>query len=189
MDFRIKHASNFTSLDSVDNVENTRRMGFNISIVSSLRLSEYLDLRFLPGLSFGQRDLTYSYFNKEKNTTQTRTMKIESTFIDFPFVIKYKAKRINNYRPYVIAGTNFALDLASQKEIKEEEKPKIRLEPFDIYYEIGFGIDYYLTYFKLSTEIKIAIGILNILRPDYSQYTTSIDRMTSNVVSFNFHFE
>jgi hypothetical protein len=187
MDFRIHPADNFMTMDSIYGIDNARTMGFNISIVSDLRLGEYLNLRFLPGLSFGQRDITYTY--KPSSRPLAKTMKLESTFIDFPLVVKYRAKRIGNYRPYVIAGGNFALDLASQKDVKEEDKPKIRLNPFDVYYEFGFGIDYYLTFFKFSTEIKFAIGLLDILRHDGSPYTNAIDRMNSNVLSLCFHFE
>ncbi len=187
MDFGIRQSSNFLELDSVHVIENNRRLGFNISIVSSLRLGEYFDLRFLPGLSFGQRDIDYTYYSS--GHSYVKRMKIESTFIDFPFIIKYKAKRIANYRPYVIGGINSTIDLASQKEIKEEEKPKIRLNPFDVYYQFGFGIDYYLTYFKFSTEIKLGVGLLDILRRDGTQYTRAIDRMTSNIVYISFHFE
>lgn len=190
MDFTIHHSNNFLSLnDSIDKIENSRQLGFNISIVSSLRLSEYLDLRFLPGLSFGQRDLSYSYWLAGQNRFETKTMKIESTFLVFPLILKYKAKRINNYRPYVIGGSSFVLDLASQKSVKEEDKPKIRLDPFDVYYEFGFGIDYYLTYFKFSTEIKFTVGLLDILRRDDTKYTTSIDRMNSKILIISFHFE
>lgn len=190
MDFSIKHSNDFLSVnDSIDKIENGRQLGFNISIVSSLRLGEYFDLRFLPGLSFGQRNLSYSYFVAGQNRYSTKTMKIESTFLNFPFIIKYKAKRINNYRPYVIGGASFALDLASQKSIKEEEKPKIRLDPFDVYYEFGFGIDYYLTYFKFSTEIKYTVGLFDVLKGDGTKYSTSIDRMTSKVLFIVFHFE
>ena len=190
MNFSIKHSNNFLAEnDSIDQIECVKQMGFNISIVSSLRLGEYFDLRFLPGLSFGQRDLNYSYWSAGNNRFVTKTMKIESTFINFPLIVKYKAKRIDNYRPYVIGGSSFALDLASQKSIKEEEKPKIRLKPFDVYYEFGFGIDYYLTYFKFSTEIKFTVGMFDILRRDETKYTTAIDKMTSNILYISFHFE
>lgn len=173
----------------MDIIENNRQVGFNIHIISNFRLGEYFDARFLPGLSFGQRDLDYSYWSPSGSVFIKKKMKIESTFIDFPFILKYKSKRINNYRPYVIGGTNFALDLASQKTIKEEDKPKIRLKPFDVYYQFGFGIDYYLTYFKFSTEIKFAVGLLDILRKDDTKYTTSIEKMNSRVLMINFHFE
>jgi hypothetical protein len=116
-------------------------------------------------------------------------MKLASTFVEFPLLLKYKAKRINNYRPYVIAGINYKLDLASKKKIKEEEMPKIRLKQGDFAYEIGFGIDFYTTYFKFSPEIKFAVGTLNVMVPDNTQYTSSIKYLKSNIFMLSFHFE
>lgn len=189
MDFTIKHSDMFNSLDSLDLIECRRQPGFNISVVTSLRLGEYWDLRFLPGLSFGQRNMEYSYWDARARIYQTHVMKIESTFLDFPLILKYKSKRINNFRPYVIFGNNFVYDLASQKEVKEEEKPKIRLRPFDVYAQVGMGCDFYLQFFKFSTEIKYGVGLLDIIKPDGTRYTTSIDRMNSKMVMLLFHFE
>ena len=191
MDFKIVKSAKIyqQAMDSVDVIENVRRLGFNISLVSSLRISDALTFRFLPGLSFGQRNLEYSSYSPITKRVETHVMKLESTFIKFPVLIKYRARRLNNYRPYIIFGNSFNYDLASQKEIKEIEKPKIRLQPIDIYAEIGFGIDYYFIFFKLSTEIKFSMGLFDILKKDNSQYTQAIDEMHSRLIILSFHFE
>lgn len=189
MDFGIRYSDKLLMADSIDIMENQRQVGFNISIVSNLRLGEYWDLRFLPGLAFGQRDLEYSVFNKDNGNFDTHVMKIESTFIILPLVFKYKSVRPGNYRAYLIGGINPVYDLASQKEVKAEEKPKIRLKPIDLYYEIGVGFDFYLTYFKLSTEIKYSIGLFDIVQKDNTQYTGIIDKMNSRMLTLSFHFE
>ena len=147
----------------------------------------FLDLRFLPGISFGQRNL--EYLVRGNNGFYKKTMKIESTFLEFPFQLKYKAKRVNNYRPYLIAGFNYRIDLAARDKVKEEERPMILLERHDIYYELGFGVDYYLPFFKFSTEIKYAVGLNNIINPDPTEYARAIERLVSNLVVISFHFE
>lgn len=187
MDFTIHNSPTFFSLDSIYAIENTPMMGFNLGIVSDLRINQNFTLRFLPGLNFGQRDLEYLVY--KDSSFYKKIMKIESTFLDFPLVIKYRAQRINNYRPYLLGGLSYKFDLAAQKEIKEEEKPKIRLKRSDVYYEIGFGIDYYLPYFKFSTELKFAVGMFNIIKPDNSQFTSAIERMNSKMIILSFHFE
>lgn len=174
-------------MDTVYSIENNPRVGFNIGIVSNLRLHEYFDLRFLPGLNFGQRDLVYLLY--EDYMFRLHTMKIESIFLDFPVIFKYKAARINNFRPYLIGGGSIRYDMASQKKVKEAEKPKIRLDPFDVYYEVGFGIDYYLQYFKFSYELKFAVGVFNIVNPDNTIYTEAIQRLNSKMIILSFHFE
>ncbi|MEA3445619.1 MAG: porin family protein [Bacteroidota bacterium] len=187
MDFNIYNSKFINTFDSVYSVNTVRQAGFNLGIVSNLRIMPYLDLRFLPGITFGQRNL--EYLVRGSNGFTKKIIKIESTFLEFPLTLKYKAKRINNYRPYIIAGLNYRLDLAARKGIKEEEKPTILLERHDLYYELGFGIDYYLPYFKFSTEIKYAVGLANVIRPDGTEYSMAIEKMISNMVVISFHFE
>jgi len=195
MDFTIQKADDFLN-NSVNNniyaIENQAKLGFHIGPVSNLRLGEFFDLRLLINLSFGQRDLTYWVVQDTSaaNIQLTpHTMKIASTFIEFPLLLKYKALRVNNYSPYLIAGINPKIDLAARKKIKEEEMPKIRLSNRDIYYELGFGIDFYLTYFKLSTEIKYSAGIMDVLVRDDTEYTSTIKKMNSRMIMFSLHFE
>ena len=59
----------------------------------------------------------------------------------------------------------------------------------DFYYEIGIGVDFYLPYFKFSTEIKYEVGTMNVLKPDKSQFTSAIERMNSKMIVLSFHFE
>ena len=60
MNFAIKPLSNLSQFDSLLSVESKSQLGFNIGIVSNLKLAKYWDLRFIPTLSFGERDLTYA---------------------------------------------------------------------------------------------------------------------------------
>jgi hypothetical protein len=187
MDFDIYNHKQMSLFDTVYAVNTVRQAGFNLGIVSNLRLMRFLDLRFLPGISFGQRNL--EYLVRGPSGFYLKTMKIESTFLEFPLLLKYKAKRIDNYRPYLVGGLNYRIDLAARKNIKEEERPMILLERHDLNYELGFGVDYYLPYFKFSTEIKYAVGLRNIMRPDPTEYSRAIEKLVSNLVVISFHFE
>jgi hypothetical protein len=163
--------------------------GIEIGIVTNFRLSEYWDFRFLPGISLGQRNLLY-YTREEEPIDE---MILGSTFINLPFVIRYEAKRQNNFRPYLISGVNFRWDMARNKDFNSAEGIFVKLEPFDVYFEAGFGIDFYLPYFKLSTELKLSVGTFNVLSPDkhdnYPGFVESIEKLNSRMVSLSFHFE
>jgi len=167
--------------------------GFQVSIVSDLRLAEYFSLRFLPGITFGQRALYFYRIDSANNYLFDRKMELESNFIDFPLLVKYKSKRVNNYAPYFIAGGNIRYDLAARKEYEEDSNIYVRLKPLDLYFEFGFGIDIYLQYFKFSPELKLSTGLRNILVSEpssgFPQYVNSIDRLNSYVVMLCFHFE
>jgi len=67
-------------------IESVPSPGFVISIVSDLRLGPLFNLRFIPSLSFGDRDLVYTVlvYNKTDTTLMTITKKVPSTYINFP---------------------------------------------------------------------------------------------------------
>ena len=137
--------------------------GINIQIVTDLRLAKYLDIRFLPGVSFGQRTVRY-YKNQVIYNEQQR---LESSFLEFPLLLKLKGERLNNVRPYVIGGFNYRYDLAAKKDFDDEKPVYIRIKKPDLYYELGAGLDFYLPYFKLSVELKMSNGISDVLVKDY----------------------
>ena len=195
MNFNIDRADNFFNQDEFNQIyaiESTSHTGFHLGPVTNVHLGEYFDFRLLVNLSFTQRDLSYLVVEDTLATNpelSKHTMKISSTYLEFPMLIKYKAMRLNNYRPYLIAGINPKIDLAAQKKIKEDEMPKIRLKNLDVAWEIGAGIDFYLPYFKFSTEIKYSVGVLNMAEPDDTQFTSSMKNMRSKAWMISFHFE
>lgn len=188
MDFVIRPSDTFLpSFDSIYAVEVGRFVGFNINMISNLRLATYLDVRFLPGLTFGQRNIDYKYI---KNGEYRRhTMMIESTFLDFPLLLKYRAHRINNFRPFLVGGVNPRIDLASQKKIKPEDMPKIRLRRFDAYYELGVGLDFFLEYFMFGIELKSSWGLFNMVAYDDTEYSQYFKKLNSHMMILSFHFE
>lgn len=188
MDFTIRPSDLFLpSFDTIYAVEVGRYVGFNINMISNLRLANYLDLRFLPGLIFGQRNIEYKYI--KNGEFRKHNMMIESTFLDFPLYLKYRAARISNWRPFLIGGVSGRIDLAAQKKINPAEQPKIRLKPLDAYYEIGVGADFFLEYFMFGIELKSSWGIFNIVQYDYSQFSEYYKRLNSHMIILSFHFE
>ncbi len=190
MDFAIRPVENYNLLDSLCIIESKPEKGFDIGIVSNLRLTEYLDLRFIPSLSFGDRSLTYKII-KSDSITIIKNKKVESTYIEFPFYIKYKSARFfTDVRAYVLAGAKYNIDLASQSHKKEEsDEIMIKLIRHDILYQVGVGFDFYLHYFKFSVELKMAYGTRNILEYENNIYTNGIDRLNSKIFYISFNFE
>jgi hypothetical protein len=172
--------------------------GFQVGAVSDLRLNDNWNLRFLPGISFGSRDLYFYYYSgdgegEEADGPWRNPATLGPAFLDFPLQFKYRAHRHNNARPYLIGGANFRYDMATKKEFDRESNEYIKLKPGGFYLEFGFGVDTYLRYFKFAPEIKLAIGLNNMLSDDvhdtFPMFVESIDRVTSYIVMLNFHFE
>ena len=188
LDFRIKHNDEVIYQDSLYVLQSNNQKGFNLGIVSNFRMGKYTDFRFVPAIVFGERRLLYS-FSDTNNIISTETKAIESTLLDFPFYVKYKSERYNNFRSYVLFGIKYSLDIASQKDIVNEDFVVLKLQPHDLTGEIGFGMDFYLEYFKFSPQIKVSAGVLNLLSKDKSVYTTSIKNLYTNGWMLSFTFE
>ncbi|MCK5821225.1 MAG: PorT family protein [Bacteroidales bacterium] len=161
--------------------------GININLVTSIRLAKYLDLRILPGIQFGQRDL----YITDSTSLEEWDAPIESVFVDFPILLKYSSKRINNYAPYLIAGINPRFDLTGG-EIYDWQPAQRLVKVFDIYPEIGVGVDFYLANVKMATELKFSIGMRDIFYPppdeaEYDLFGRAIDKILSRMVIFSIH--
>lgn len=189
MDFVVTPSQHYLAIDSLYPEVSILNPGINIQIVTNVRLSDHFDARFLPGVSFGQRTLRYYKNQVIYNDRQ----KMESSFLEFPLLLKYKGDRLNNVRPYVIGGFNYRYDLAGKKEFDDEKPIYIRLKRPDLYYEVGAGLDFYLTYFKLSMEIKMSNGLTDVLvkepAPGHAEYYNALEKLRSQIWVLSFHFE
>ena len=56
-------------------------------------------------------------------------------------------------------------------------------------YEVGFGIDFYLEYFKFSPELKATFGLVDMLVNDESIYSSSIKKMLTRGFTVTLTFE
>lgn len=190
MGFVINHSDEFNRLDTVYSVEYSGGALFGASMVANAKLTESLDLRIIPGLLFGQRTLKYLQLDDAASKVlRVHNMNIETTLLQFPTLVKYRAIRESNYRPYVTLGINPVVDLAARKKIKAEDRPKIRLNKFDLYIEASVGLDNYLKYFKYSTELKFSYGLMNVAKNDNTEYTKAFSRLGSKMVTLLIHFE
>jgi hypothetical protein len=191
MDLNIRPSQTFLDSTSLYPEVSILNPGINIQIVTDFRPANYLDIRFLPGVSFGQRVIRYYKDGVLYNTPQ----KLESSFLEFPLLLKYKGDRLNNVRPYVIGGLNYRYDLAGKKEFEDDPKKEVylRLKRPDLYYELGAGMDFYLAYFKLSVELKMSNGFGDVLvkeaAPGHTEYYYAIEKMKSQIWVLSFHFE
>ncbi len=188
LNFNMQKNSNTITNDTLKTLHSKSQKGFNLGIVSNLRIGKYTDLRFVPTLVFGERHLYYGFIDEEQKDDM-RIKRIESTLIDFPIYIKYKSARYNNFRTYVIGGLKYSIDIASQDKIDDKGQEIVKLKKNDLMGEVGFGLDFYLEYFKFSPQIKLSYGLLNLLSKDESIYNQSLNRLTTNGWMLSFTFE
>lgn len=176
---------------SVLSVTSKPTPGFTIGILGNLRLGQYTDMRFIPSLSFGERFLRYnilSYKDGDESLLDI-SKSITSTFIDFPLEFRYKTKRLNNFRAYILGGVKYTLDLASEKKQANSDEVTIKIHKHDFSAEVGVGVEFYTTYFKFGTQAKMGYGLNNLIVNENNVYTNSIESLRSKVFLLSFTFE
>ncbi len=187
MDFIMFKTTNFTnapSQDSLYGIVHHWNPGAHLGPIVEFNISHYWKLRILVNLMFQQRDLVY-YFDHGENVV---TIPVASTFIQTPVLIKYNGSRNFNIRPYIIFGGAPTYDISALKHPKDDN-PHVFLRPMDVIGEFGSGIEWFLPYFKLSTELKFGRGVFNVLSPDNSVYTKYLQGLYTTYFMFTLHFE
>ena len=183
--FKVNLSDNFYKIDSLTSVHYQPFQGFQLGGLANLRLGKYWDARGMFCISFAQRNLLYSFKNKG-----TQNLKIESTYMDFPLLIKYKSERLRNVRFYALGGFQYSYDLSSQKgSQRSSSDPVVALEKNNYCYVVGFGFDLYYPYFKFSPEIKLITNFNNSMVKDEYVYTKALNGIYPRIISLAFTFE
>lgn len=188
-DFKI---SPILKYDSVMMVTTKPYSGFSLGIVTNLCLGKYFDLRFIPSFSFSDRHVNYAirYYNGNIDTVSKKTW---TCYSEFPLLLKFKSSRmLNNIRAYVIAGGQISVDLMSAaNKVLGNGDPKqfLKLKPFDIQGQVGVGFDFYCTYFKFSTELKMSFGGLDVLKKEDNLYSECANKLYAKNLTISFIFE
>ncbi len=187
--FVIEQTNHFEQFDSLKTIQSKSKSGFNLGIIAELRLHKYLMLRFVPNLSFSERNLEYYFEGKD---TIKRVKNVESTFLNFPLDLKLRSKRVGNFDAYLLAGGGYTLDLASKSKTENSiniNEQIVKLKKNDFFYEFGAGAEFYLQYFKFAIEGKMSFGTSNLLIKDNTIFSNSIDKLKSKVFLISITFE
>ena len=165
--------------------------GLNVGLVGDLRISDYFNLRFEPGLSTNKLDIVFndrSLFSKASDSLRS----IKSTYVHLPLLLKFSSKRINNYRPYIVGGISTSINLSSNQNSPEDNKNNVfRVKENNFYYELGVGIDFYLQYFKFSPSLRGVFSLKDELIPDddlNSPWTGNIKYFSTRGMFLNLTF-
>jgi len=168
----------------------TKNFGFNVGLIGNVKLHQYIDLRLEPGVIFSNRDFDYTGFGDE---TASRIRETRSSYIYIPLVVKFSTKRLNNFKPFVSGGIAYAHNLSSNEDNPSDNAAnQFRLKTSNYFYEIGFGIDFYLEYFKFTPTIKGVFAINDELIRDKdpnSPWTSNIENLSTRGIFINFTFQ
>lgn len=188
-DFKFEYVDQDQDSNTDIIVEN--QVGFNVGLVGDLKINNYINLRLEPGLYVTNRDLIFP--NLSNGEEQDFLRETQSTYIHVPLLVKFSTKRLNNFKPFVVGGVSTSLNLSSNQDNPEDNlSGQFRMTKNSYYYELGFGIDFYLYYFKFTPSIRGVFALNNEIIPDDSSpspYTDNIDRMETRAIFINFTFQ
>ncbi|MFD2727153.1 type IX secretion/gliding motility protein PorT/SprT [Hyunsoonleella rubra] len=172
-----------------------RSPGFSVGLIGNMRVNSFLDLRFEPGLFISTRELTYSpeYFQGTTFNESDLIREVKSTYVHLPLLLKVSTKRINNFKPFIVGGFSTAINLSSNEDNPDDNsKGQFRTKTSPLFYELGFGIDFYLFNFKFTPSIRGLFGINDELVRDNdanSPWTSNIASMKTRGLFINFTFQ
>ncbi|WP_431137233.1 porin family protein [Psychroserpens mesophilus] len=170
-------------------------VGFSVGLVSNLRINDYLDLRFEPGLFISQRNIMYdpSYFNGLEFNDSDLLREVKSTYVHFPLLLKISTKRINNFKPFIVGGISTSINLSSNEENPDDNSAgQFRTTKNVMFYELGFGIDFYNQWFKFSPSIRGVFAMTDEIVRDVdpnSPWTSNVTTMKTRGIFLNFTFQ
>ncbi len=175
--------------DTIMGFDSDRNSGFQLMFITDLRLLNFINLRFTPGVTFGDRRLNFYEYKNDKFLTKSTSL--EAIYVELPLEFKIRSKRWRDIRPYLIAGGKYAYDLGSIKRKKANpEEVMLKIDNSEIFYTLGAGVDFYLPYFKFGIELKTSFGLTNILVPEHhTMYSDVLDKIKTQVFYINLTFE
>ena len=191
-DFKFEYTDNYYKEFNHKDIAVISKTGFVVGLIGDMRINTYFNLRFEPGLYYSSRELDYPSFTEfTKDSDQKRELK--STYIHLPLLIKVSTKRINNIRTFVMAGISTDFNLSSNQKNRDDNASNVfRATSQNLNYELGFGFDFYLYYFKFSPSLRGVFSFQNELIPDIdpaSPWTGRIKNMFSRGIAVIITFE
>src|SRR5690606_229388 len=186
---------NFDYKEDLRDIYLKRNTGFNVGLIGNLRINDHIDLRIEPGLFITSRELYFSQTFFPGGTTRSSDLirDVKSTYIHLPLLVKFSTKRINNFKPFVVGGISTALNLSSNQDNPDDNSNgQFRIKKNNLFYEVGFGIDFYLYNFKFTPSIRGVFSMKDELVPDRdpnSPWTSNIESLKTRAVLINFTFQ
>jgi len=188
--FYIDYKPDFSFSDSLLGIDNVPQAGFNLALLASFNPVKNINLRFVPGLSFQDRGLNYTFL-AEDNKVETFLKRTESVWLQFPMMLKLRTNRVGNFAAYGLIGGCYGIDMQSQKDVNEAVAGKVvvKLEKTDITLDAGGGFDFFLPYFKFGVEMKTCFGMKDVLIQEMNQFTDPISRLRTRTFVLSLCFE
>ncbi|KAA6302314.1 MAG: hypothetical protein EZS26_001427 [Candidatus Ordinivivax streblomastigis] len=161
--------------------------GFSVGLLTDMYMNPFMNLRITPMLHFGDKQFAFV----EPNTGGHYKSVVRSNYLTVPLDVKFRALRLNNYRPYFLAGAYTAIDLGRKTD------EAVYLQPMDFGLTLGIGCDFYLPIIKIIPELRFSFGLTDVVKHnrtdltnnDLQKYSDAISKGLTRMISLTFNFE
>jgi hypothetical protein len=183
--YQLEYSDKFVTpdFDTLHSVMPDWRPGFSLGFIVNYRLHEFVDFRLTPEVAFYEHKLRYNF----TDGTSIEEL-VETTMVEFPFLLKYKSMRRGNVRMYMIGGIKPGIEASGKKEI-ENTTTQLEVKNLSLNLEAGLGFDLYFPLFKFSPEIRFSKGISDVLDNTENKFGQPLRRLNTNTITVYLLFQ
>lgn len=181
--FSVGYSPQFLTADSASRIYSPNKGSFRVGFIVNKLINERFDLRLTPAVSLFSREVLYDY----PGGTSKKEVR-ESTWLDFPLLLKYKSERRNNSRMYLLAGGTFSVETNVRRK-ENIGATRLSTGTMDFSIDYGVGFEQFFEYFKFAPELRFSHGLVNLYRPTNNTAGIGINRLTTHTVTLYLNFE
>jgi hypothetical protein len=162
--------------------------GIYLGLITSMKLADHWDLRFMPSVSLEERDFLFYIDSTTTSREPVVRKKIESSNLNLPICIKFKGDFYKNMRIWVQFGIQPTINLASNKKVRNDPE-LLKTQNYDTAILASVGIDLYGDKLKLSPELRFTRGLRQLYIPERTRFPQAITELFSQLLTLNINFE
>lgn len=132
--------------------------GFRMAVIGDYRMRRWFSLRAMPGILLFSRN--WEPTDVAVMASPSSSYKVESVCGELPVNVKFHPIRVGKMEPYLTSGLSYSFDFSSLRDDSGNETI-LQLNPNNLRYECGIGVDCDTRYIRLGVELKAGFGLLS----------------------------
>jgi hypothetical protein len=181
--------ADFDFNDSLGSLTPVSIGSFAVGPMGSISFTENIKMRLAILLSFQDRNMEYVFLQDGARETYLR--EVRSVYTEFPLQLKLVTNRINNVAFYGTLGGKYGVDWSSNINVKEQfdYKDVLKIKRSNVAMSVGGGVDFFLQYFKFGIDLRLDMGINNVLVPNKTYFSSPLEKLRTQMWQLSFTFE
>ena len=181
--------ADFDFSDSLVSLSPVSIGSFAVGPMGSISFNENIKLRLAILLSFQDRNMEYVFL--QNGVRETYLREVRSVYTEFPLQLKLVTNRINNVAFYGTLGGKYGVDWSSNINVKEQfdYDDVLKIKRSNVAMSVGGGVDFFLQYFKFGIDLRLDMGMNNVLIPNKTYFSSPLEKIRTQMWQLSFTFE